>query len=130
MCGRVAQPGESTALIMPGSWVRIPPLLFRTIVTYRPSAPRNRLGTCHLPLKGAVMTFRVLALVVGAACTAALPARAQKRGSFEVGGFAAYVNADNSLPVDNALGFGGRAGVNAFSKPSAWSTGRELSALT
>src|SRR6266550_3610721 len=25
--GRVAQPGESTALIMPGSWVRIPPLL-------------------------------------------------------------------------------------------------------
>ncbi len=61
------------------------------------------------------MTFRVLALVVGAACTAALPARAQKRGSFEVGGFAAYVNADNSLPVDNALGFGGRVGVNAFS---------------
>src|SRR6266550_4617672 len=27
--GRVAQPGESTALIMPGSWVRIPPLLLK-----------------------------------------------------------------------------------------------------
>jgi hypothetical protein len=61
------------------------------------------------------MTFRVLALIVGATCSAALPARAQKRGSFEIGGFAAYVNADNSLPVDNALGFGGRLGVNAFS---------------
>ncbi len=61
------------------------------------------------------MTFRVLLLVVGAACTAALPARAQKRGSFEIGGFAAYLNADNSLPVGNALGFGGRVGVNPFS---------------
>ena len=40
------------------------------------------------------MTFRVLLLVVGAACTAALPARAQKRGSFEIGVFAAYLNAD------------------------------------
>jgi hypothetical protein len=61
------------------------------------------------------MTFRVLVVVVGAACTAALPARAQKRGSFEIGAFAAYLNADNSLPVGNALGFGGRAGVNPFS---------------
>jgi hypothetical protein len=60
------------------------------------------------------MTFRVLLLVVGAACTAALPARAQKRGSVEIGGFAAYLNADNSLPVGNALGFGGRVGVNPF----------------
>ena len=61
------------------------------------------------------MTFRVLLVLVGAACTAALPARAQKRGSFEIGAFAAYLNADNSLPVSNALGFGGRVGVNAFS---------------
>jgi hypothetical protein len=61
------------------------------------------------------MTFRVLAIVVGATCTAVLPARAQKRGSVEVGGFAAYLNADNSLPVGNTLGFGGRVGVNAFS---------------
>jgi len=60
------------------------------------------------------MTFRVLLLVVGAACTAAIPARAQKRGSFEIGAFAAYLNADNSLPVSNALGFGGRLGVNAL----------------
>jgi hypothetical protein len=60
------------------------------------------------------MTFRVLLLVVGAACTSALPARAQKRGSFEVGGFAAYFNADNSLPVGNPIGFGGRLGVNAL----------------
>jgi len=61
------------------------------------------------------MTFRVLLLVVGAACTAVLPARAQKRGSFEIGAFAAYLNADNSLPVGNALGFGGRVGVNPWS---------------
>jgi hypothetical protein len=60
------------------------------------------------------MTFRVLLLVVGATCTAALPARAQKRGSFEIGGYAAYLNADNSLPIGNAVGFGGRVGVNAL----------------
>lgn len=60
------------------------------------------------------MTFRVLLLAVGATCIAALPARAQKRGSFEIGAFAAYLNADNSLPVGNALGFGGRVGVNPF----------------
>ena len=59
------------------------------------------------------MTFRVLLLVAGAAVTGVLPATAQKQGSFEVGAFAAYINADNSLPVGNAVGFGGRAGVNA-----------------
>ena len=58
------------------------------------------------------MTFRVLLVVVGAACTVAVPARAQKRGSFEIGLFAAYLNADNSLAIGNALGFGGRVGVN------------------
>src|SRR3989442_8776505 len=60
------------------------------------------------------MTFRVLLVVVGAACTAAVPARAQKRGSLEIGAFAAYLNADNSLPLGNALGFGGRGGANPF----------------
>src|SRR5882762_7636016 len=60
------------------------------------------------------MTFRVLVVAVGAACIAAVPARAQKPGSFEIGAFAAYLNADNSLPVGNALGFGGRVGVNAL----------------
>jgi outer membrane protein with beta-barrel domain len=60
------------------------------------------------------MTFRVLVLVVGAAWLAAVPARAQKRGSVEVGAFTAYMNADNSLPVGNAIGFGGRVGVNAM----------------
>ncbi len=60
------------------------------------------------------MKFRVLVLIVGATLTAALPVRAQKRGSFEIGAFAAYMNADNSLLVDNALGFGGRVGVNAL----------------
>lgn len=59
------------------------------------------------------MTFRVLVLLVGAVSVAAAPARAQKRGSFEAGVFTAYMNADNSLPVGNALGFGGRVGVNA-----------------
>ncbi|HEY3221811.1 MAG TPA: hypothetical protein VGJ80_13860 [Gemmatimonadales bacterium] len=61
------------------------------------------------------MKFRVLLLIVGATLTAALPVRAQKRGSFEVGVFTAYLNADNSLAVGNALGFGGRVGVNALS---------------
>jgi hypothetical protein len=60
------------------------------------------------------MTFRVLLLAVGAASSAVLPARAQKRGSFEIGGFAAYFNTDNSLAIGNALGFGGRVGVNAL----------------
>jgi hypothetical protein len=59
------------------------------------------------------MTFRVLLLVAGAAVTGVLPATAQKQGSFEVGAFAAYLNADNSLAVGNAIGFGARAGVNA-----------------
>lgn len=58
------------------------------------------------------MMFRVLLLAVGAAFTASLPARAQKSGSLEVGAFAAYLNADNSLPVGNAVGVGARAGVN------------------
>jgi len=61
------------------------------------------------------MPFRVLVLVVGIVACAALPAQAQKRGSVEVGVFTGYMNADNSLPVGNALGFGGRVGVNATS---------------
>jgi hypothetical protein len=60
------------------------------------------------------MTFRVLLLVTWAAVAGVLPAAAQKRGSVELGAFAAYVNADNSLAVGNAIGFGGRAGVNLF----------------
>ena len=59
------------------------------------------------------MTFRVLLLVAGAAAAGVVPAAAQKQGSFEVGAFAAYLNADNSLAVGNAVGFGGRVGVNA-----------------
>jgi hypothetical protein len=58
------------------------------------------------------MTLRVLLVVGAVASTSALPARAQKPGSFEVGAFAAYLNADNSLPMRNAVGFGGRVGVN------------------
>jgi hypothetical protein len=61
------------------------------------------------------MSLRVLVCVVGVACTAAVPVSAQKRGSFEVGAFAAYLNGDNSLPIGNALGFGGRVAVNALS---------------
>jgi len=59
------------------------------------------------------MTFRVLLVVAGAACTTVVPLHAQKGGSVEVGAFTAYMNADNSLPVGNGLGFGARAGVNA-----------------
>jgi hypothetical protein len=60
------------------------------------------------------MTLRVrtVLLVTGAALTAALPLRGQRRGSVEVGAFVAYLNADNSLPVGDGVGFGGRAGVN------------------
>jgi hypothetical protein len=58
------------------------------------------------------MTFRVLLVVGAVAFASALPARAQKPGSFEVGAFVAYLNADNSLPMRNAIGFGGRVGVN------------------
>jgi hypothetical protein len=60
------------------------------------------------------MTSRVLLVVTGIALTGVLPARAQKPGSVEVGAFAAYINADSSLPVGNALGFGGRVAVNAL----------------
>jgi hypothetical protein len=60
------------------------------------------------------MTSRVLLVVAGVALTGVLPARAQKPGSVEVGAFAAYINADNSLLVGNALGFGGRVAVNAL----------------
>ena len=60
------------------------------------------------------MTIRVLLVVVAVASTAVRPrpARAQRPGSFEVGAFAAYLNADNSLPVRNAVGFGARVGVH------------------
>ena len=60
------------------------------------------------------MTFRILLLVTAAAVVGAVPASAQKRGSFEIGGFAAYFNTDNSLAVGNSLGFGGRAGLNVL----------------
>src|SRR5436305_963001 len=88
----------------PGPFFDLPPLRHA-----------HQIGNLSSTPKRAVMMFRVLLLVVGAACTAAFPARAQKRGSFEIGVFAAYLNADNSLPVGNALGFGGRVGVNPFS---------------
>ena len=58
------------------------------------------------------MTIRVLLVVGAVASTSVLPVRAQKPGSFEVGAFVAYLNADNSLPMRNAVGFGGRVGVN------------------
>jgi len=58
------------------------------------------------------MTFRVLLVVGAVAFASTLPARAQKPGSFEVGAFVAYLNADNSLPMRNAAGFGGRVGIN------------------
>lgn len=61
------------------------------------------------------MTFRVLLLAAGTVLTGTLPAHAQKQGSVEVGAFGAYLNADNSLPLGNAIGVGGRIAVNALS---------------
>lgn len=60
------------------------------------------------------MTFRVLLLAAGAALTGVLPAHAQKQGSVELGAFGAYLNADNSLPLGNAIGVGGRIAVHAL----------------
>ncbi|HEV8305250.1 MAG TPA: outer membrane beta-barrel protein [Gemmatimonadales bacterium] len=51
------------------------------------------------------------------ACTllmASPVAIAQQRGAIEIGGFASFTEFDNSLPIGNALGFGGRAGVHAL----------------
>jgi hypothetical protein len=59
------------------------------------------------------MTFRALLSGVSSV-PRDTPRASQKRGSFAIGGFAAYRHADNSLPVGNALGFGGRVGVNPF----------------
>ncbi len=60
------------------------------------------------------MTLRVLLVAAAATCATVVPLHAQKRGAVEVGAFTAYMNADNSLPVGNGLGFGGRVGVNAM----------------
>jgi hypothetical protein len=60
------------------------------------------------------MTFRSLLLPAGLALAATLPAAAQKPGSIELGGFLAYANTDNSLPVGNGIAFGGRAGVHVL----------------
>lgn len=60
------------------------------------------------------MKFRVLLMSAGVAGAVALPAAAQKSGSVELGGFLAYANADNSLPVGNTIAIGGRAGVHVL----------------
>lgn len=61
------------------------------------------------------MTFRVPVLAAVSALLAAAPLAGQaKQGSIEIGAFAQLTNFDNSLPLGNALGFGGRVGVHAL----------------
>ncbi len=54
--------------------------------------------------------------VLGAALSAALPAlaSAQRQGALEIGGFGRYTKFADTLRLDPALGFGGRAGIYIF----------------
>jgi hypothetical protein len=50
-------------------------------------------------------------LLAAAALVLAAPAAAQRIGAVDVGVFGRYVDFDNSLGLDNTIGFGGRAAV-------------------
>jgi len=56
------------------------------------------------------MMTRVIRLAA-AASLAALPLVAQSVGTVEIGAFARYTDFDNSLPLGNAIGLGGRGAV-------------------
>ena len=60
------------------------------------------------------MKFRVSVLAAVCALLAATSAAAQKTGSVEIGAFAQFTNFDNSLPLGDALGIGGRVAVHAL----------------
>src|SRR2546427_2245681 len=57
------------------------------------------------------MTSRAMRLLAVASVVLALPAAAQRAGTLEVGGFARYVNFDNSLPMGDDMDVGGRVAV-------------------
>src|SRR5256885_12598618 len=56
------------------------------------------------------MTSRVLAVLAGASLVCALPVAAQRAGTIEVGGFARYVDFDNTLPMGDDMDIGGGGG--------------------
>ncbi|HEV2671986.1 MAG TPA: hypothetical protein VGU74_12905, partial [Gemmatimonadales bacterium] len=53
---------------------------------------------------------RVLALTIAMMTVSVVPARAQHRGTVELGGFARYGTYDADLGLENAAGWGGRLG--------------------
>src|SRR3989442_13261601 len=57
------------------------------------------------------MTSRVMRLLGVASLVLALPMAAQRAGTIEVGGFARYVDFDNTLPVGDDMDIGGRVGA-------------------
>src|SRR2546427_10841748 len=57
------------------------------------------------------MTSRAMRLLAVASVVLALPMAAQRAGTIEVGGFARYVNFDNSLPMGDDMDVGGRVAV-------------------
>ena len=57
------------------------------------------------------MLARVMRLLAGATLVLAVPVAAQRAGTIEVGGFARYVDFDNTLPMGDDMGVGGRVGV-------------------
>jgi len=57
------------------------------------------------------MVFRVMRLLAVASLVLTLPVGAQRAGTIEVGGFARYVDFDNTLPMGDDVGVGGRVGV-------------------
>jgi len=57
------------------------------------------------------MTSRVPAVLAVASLVCALPVAAQRAGTIEVGGFARYVDFDNTLPMGDDMDIGGRVGV-------------------
>src|SRR2546421_8963995 len=56
------------------------------------------------------MLSRAMRLQAAAALVCALPVAAQRTGTIEVGGFARYVDFDNTLPMGDDMDIGGRGG--------------------
>src|SRR2546426_8433793 len=57
------------------------------------------------------MLSRAMRLLAVAAVGCALPVAAQRAGTIEVGGFARYVDFDNTLPMGDDMDIGGRVAV-------------------